>query len=267
MTPQPDRRLCEPTSSNSSSRASARATSSKRSKAERSSSSCTTPAGGNVTSCRGAVVGPRASLTLTDTPPRTMGAVLAGGVLPARSRRRHRSGRRRGCSSTGSRCWTTHGSRWRGAANLEIQHRAKMTVAVIAPRVPTQSSRPNRRRYCGRRWARRRRAAEGPRGFVRHVWVGMGDALVALGGAFLAAGFRPAGRRVGLPTYRSSCSRNHVRAEHAGHRLVDDPHELELLAALGLIMLLFHLGLEFSVGELISGGRRLLRGGRDLPGC
>ena len=31
-----------------------------------------------------------------------------------------------------------------------------------------------------------------------------------------------------------------------GIALVDDPHDLELLAALGLILLLFHLGLEFS---------------------
>jgi CPA2 family monovalent cation:H+ antiporter-2 len=40
--------------------------------------------------------------------------------------------------------------------------------------------------------------------------------------------------------------------------LVDDPHELELLAVLGLVMLLFHLGLEFSIDDLMSGGRRLL---------
>ena len=43
-----------------------------------------------------------------------------------------------------------------------------------------------------------------------------------------------------------------------GIALVDDPHSLELLAALGLILLLFHLGLEFSLGELLAGGRSLL---------
>ena len=43
-----------------------------------------------------------------------------------------------------------------------------------------------------------------------------------------------------------------------GIALVDDPHSLELLAALGLILLLFHLGLEFSLGDLLAGGRSLL---------
>src|SRR6185503_3204643 len=40
-----------------------------------------------------------------------------------------------------------------------------------------------------------------------------------------------------------------------------DPHEIELLAMLGLVLLLFHLGIEFSINELLSGGRRLLWAG------
>src|SRR5262245_45136819 len=46
-----------------------------------------------------------------------------------------------------------------------------------------------------------------------------------------------------------------------GFVLVEHPGDLEILAALGLILLLFHLGLEFSLGELLSGGRRLLVAG------
>ncbi|MEZ5177233.1 MAG: cation:proton antiporter [Acidimicrobiales bacterium] len=40
--------------------------------------------------------------------------------------------------------------------------------------------------------------------------------------------------------------------------LFDHPEELELLAAFGLIFLLFYLGVEFSVEDLTSGGGRLL---------
>ena len=40
--------------------------------------------------------------------------------------------------------------------------------------------------------------------------------------------------------------------------LFDQPDDLELLAAFGLIFLMFYLGLELSVEELSSGGRKLL---------
>jgi len=43
--------------------------------------------------------------------------------------------------------------------------------------------------------------------------------------------------------------------------LVEHPEDLELLAALGLVLLLFHLGLEFSLDDLIGGGRKLLAAG------
>ncbi len=43
--------------------------------------------------------------------------------------------------------------------------------------------------------------------------------------------------------------------------VLEDPHEIELLAMLGLVLLLFHLGIEFSVQELLGGGRRLLWAG------
>src|SRR6185503_20251433 len=43
--------------------------------------------------------------------------------------------------------------------------------------------------------------------------------------------------------------------------ILDDPDSLYLLATLGLVLLLFHLGIEFSIHELIGGGRRLLYAG------
>ncbi len=88
----------------------------------------------------------------------------------------------------------------------------------------------------------------------------MGDELVALGGAFLAAGVLARfGRRIGLPTIPLFMLAGIIFGPNTpGIALVDDPHDLELLAALGLILLLFHLGLEFSIGDLLAGGRSLL---------
>lgn len=91
----------------------------------------------------------------------------------------------------------------------------------------------------------------------------MGDSLVALGGAFLAAFFLArVGRRVGLPTIPFFMAAGVLFGPHTpGFVLVDEPGELELLAALGLVLLLFHLGLEFSLEDLASGGRKLLGAG------
>ena len=88
----------------------------------------------------------------------------------------------------------------------------------------------------------------------------MGDQLVALGGAFLAAGILARfGRRLGVPTIPFFMLAGIIFGPHTpGVSLVEDPHDLELLAALGLILLLFHLGLEFSLGDLLEGGRSLL---------
>lgn len=91
----------------------------------------------------------------------------------------------------------------------------------------------------------------------------MGDTLIAIGGAFLVAGiFARFGRRVGLPTIPFFMAAGVVFGPHTpGLAVVEHPEELEVLAALGLVLLLFHLGLEFSLGELIGGGRRLLATG------
>jgi K+:H+ antiporter subunit KhtU len=91
----------------------------------------------------------------------------------------------------------------------------------------------------------------------------VGDALVGIGGAFLAAGlFARFGRRVGLPTIPFFMAAGVVFGPNTpGLAVVEHPEDLELLAALGLVLLLFHLGLEFSLGELVAGGRRLLATG------
>lgn len=88
----------------------------------------------------------------------------------------------------------------------------------------------------------------------------MGDTLVAVGGAFLAASLLARlGRRVGLPTIPFFMAAGVIFGPNTpGIALVEHPEDLELLAAIGLIMLLFHLGLEFSLGDLIGGGARLL---------
>src|SRR6476646_1365421 len=84
-------------------------------------------------------------------------------------------------------------------------------------------------------------------------------ALVALGAALVATGvLGRVGRRVGLPTIPLFMLARVVLGPHTpGLHLVHDPGELELVATVGLGLLLFYLGLEFSVDELLHGGRRL----------
>lgn len=91
----------------------------------------------------------------------------------------------------------------------------------------------------------------------------MSNELVALGGAFLAAGILGRlGRRVGLPTIPFFMAAGIITGPHTpGLVLVEEPAQLEVFAAVGLIMLLFHLGLEFSLKDLTEGGRKLLAAG------
>ena len=96
----------------------------------------------------------------------------------------------------------------------------------------------------------------------------MGRELIVLGLAFLLAGLlaRPAARS-GCRRFRcSSAAGILVGPNTPGPVLFEHPEELELLAAFGLIFLLFYLGVEFSMGDLTSGGRRLVGRLRPLPG-
>jgi K+:H+ antiporter subunit KhtU len=88
----------------------------------------------------------------------------------------------------------------------------------------------------------------------------MGHELILLGTAFLLAGLLArAGRRVGLPTIPFFMAAGILVGPHtAGPVLFDRPDDLELLAAFGLIFLLFYLGVEFSLDDLTGGGRLLL---------
>jgi CPA2 family monovalent cation:H+ antiporter-2 len=70
------------------------------------------------------------------------------------------------------------------------------------------------------------------------------------------------GRRVGLPTIPLFMLAGVVFGPHTpGVALVEDPRDLALLASLGLVLLLFYLGLEFTLDDLIGGGRRLAAAG------
>jgi CPA2 family monovalent cation:H+ antiporter-2 len=88
----------------------------------------------------------------------------------------------------------------------------------------------------------------------------VGSSLVALGGALVATGLLGRlGRRIGLPTIPLFMLAGVVFGPHTpGLHLVHDPGELELVATIGLVLLLFYLGLELSIDELLRGGRRLL---------
>ena len=90
-----------------------------------------------------------------------------------------------------------------------------------------------------------------------------GRELMALGAALLVAGvLARAGRRIGLPTIPLFMAAGILSGPHTpGPVLIRDPADLGLLTTLGLILLLFHLGLEFSLDDLLAGGRRLLAAG------
>jgi CPA2 family monovalent cation:H+ antiporter-2 len=91
----------------------------------------------------------------------------------------------------------------------------------------------------------------------------VGHTLIALGGAFLAAGLMARiGRRFGLPTIPLFMAAGIIFGPQTpGIVLIEQPGELSLLASLGLILLLFHLGIEFSLDDLVGGGRSLLAAG------
>ncbi|WP_069812042.1 cation:proton antiporter [Streptomyces sp. TP-A0874] len=80
-----------------------------------------------------------------------------------------------------------------------------------------------------------------------------------MGGAFLAAAFLArVGRRIGLPTIPLFILAGILLGPHTpGFVLLHDPNDLEMLSALGLVLLLFYLGLEFHMDDLKSGGRKM----------
>jgi len=91
----------------------------------------------------------------------------------------------------------------------------------------------------------------------------VGRELVALGGALLvAAALARAGRRIRLPTIPLFMAAGILSGPHTpGPVLFRDPSDVSLLATIGLVLLLFHLGLEFSLDDLLAGGRKLLAAG------
>ncbi len=91
----------------------------------------------------------------------------------------------------------------------------------------------------------------------------VGRELVALGGALLvAAALARAGRRIRLPTIPLFMAAGILSGPHTpGPVLFRDPADVGLLATIGLVLLLFHLGLEFSVDDLAAGGRKLALAG------
>jgi CPA2 family monovalent cation:H+ antiporter-2 len=103
----------------------------------------------------------------------------------------------------------------------------------------------------------------GPLGLLAASGGETGRELVALGAALLVAGLLArAGRRIGLPTIPLFMAAGILTGPYTpGPVLVRDPADLGLLTTLGLILLLFHLGLEFSLDDLLAGGRRLLAAG------
>ena len=91
----------------------------------------------------------------------------------------------------------------------------------------------------------------------------MDNELAVLGAALLLAGlFARVGRRLGLPTIPFFIVAGIVFGPNTpGVVVLEDPEAIHLLAILGLVLLLFHLGIEFSINDLVAGGRRLFWAG------
>lgn len=84
--------------------------------------------------------------------------------------------------------------------------------------------------------------------------------LVALGSAGIAAGLLArGGRRIALPTIPAFMAAGILLGPSA-IGLLDHPAELALVADIGLIVLLFHLGVEFPLEQVVASGRRVLQG-------
>ena len=93
---------------------------------------------------------------------------------------------------------------------------------------------------------------------------GFGDnELVVIGSVvLLAALLARLGQRVGLPTIPFFMAAGILLGPGTGAVvLVADPEVLELLATLGLVLLLFHLGVEFPAEQVLSSGGRLVAAG------
>ncbi|MFR9723003.1 cation:proton antiporter [Streptomyces sp. MS19] len=80
-----------------------------------------------------------------------------------------------------------------------------------------------------------------------------------MGGAFVAAAILARlGSRIGLPTIPLFILAGILLGPNTpGYVLLEDPHDLEMLSALGLVLLLFYLGLEFHMDDLRTGGRKM----------
>lgn len=83
--------------------------------------------------------------------------------------------------------------------------------------------------------------------------------LVMLGLAALVAGLMArAGKRIALPTIPAFMLAGILLGPSA-LGILDDPHQLELIAEIGLIALLFYLGVEFPLNQIAGSGRNILR--------
>lgn len=83
--------------------------------------------------------------------------------------------------------------------------------------------------------------------------------LVGLGALVLVAGLLArAGRRFGLPTVPFFMLAGIILGPGVpGPVLIEHPEDLSVLAALGLVLLLFSLGVEFPVEQVLGSGRRV----------
>lgn len=84
--------------------------------------------------------------------------------------------------------------------------------------------------------------------------------MLAMGGAFIAAAvLARLGRRIGISTIPLFMLAGILLGPNTpGFVLVQDPHDFEMLSLLGLVLLLFYLGLEFHLDDLQRGGGKLV---------
>jgi monovalent cation:H+ antiporter-2, CPA2 family len=83
--------------------------------------------------------------------------------------------------------------------------------------------------------------------------------LVALGSAGVVAGLLArGGRRIALPTIPAFMAAGILLGPSATG-VLEHPHALDLVADIGLIVLLFHLGVEFPLEQVMESGRKVVQ--------
>ena len=95
------------------------------------------------------------------------------------------------------------------------------------------------------------------------------DLLTSIGTSIIvAAALALVAHRLGQPLIIGYIVAGAILGPHVGLNVIDDEHSIELIAEIGLILLLFLIGLELSLPRLLQAGRTIMVSGLlKVPLC